>query len=64
MSEVARPKGVNDTQISLLLPGDWIDEIEQLAKGLSPPGVTVTRADALRAVVRAGIDALSKAKKR
>jgi hypothetical protein len=54
-----RPKTANDTALSLLLPGDWLVELEKLAVELSPPGAQFTRADAIRVALRRGIDALN-----
>ncbi len=53
-----RLRSGNDTAISLLLPADWLEEAQALAGELSPPGVTMTRADALRMAIRRGMDVL------
>jgi hypothetical protein len=58
MAKVPRPKSQNDSQITLNLPGDWVDDAEALAAALSRPGLAVTRADALRMAVRKGLDEL------
>jgi hypothetical protein len=55
---VARPKSENDTALNLLLPGDWLDDAQELARELSRPGAPLTRADALRLAIRRGIDVL------
>jgi hypothetical protein len=54
-----RPKGENDSQVTFNLPGAWIDEIDELAKAMSMPGVEITRAHVLRAALRKGIDHLA-----
>jgi predicted DNA-binding protein len=45
-------------QVTIRLPKDVLEAIERLAKGLSRPGFVATRADALRAVIAKGIDAV------
>ncbi len=59
-----RPKGANDAQVTFNLPGAWLDELDELAKAMSMPGVEITRAHALRAAVRKGIDQLAAEGKR
>jgi hypothetical protein len=56
--DVPRPKSGNDTALHLLLPGDWLDEAQELAGMLSKPGAVMTRADAVRLAIRRGIDEL------
>ncbi len=53
-----RPKSANDTAISLLLPAEWLEDAQALAGELSPPGASMTRADALRMAISRGIDVL------
>lgn len=63
MSNVTRPKGPNDTQVSVNIPGDWVDELDRLAEVLTRDGLQVTRSDALRLAIRKGLDVLAKAKR-
>jgi len=63
-AKVPRPKGPNDTQVSVNLPGNWMDEVEKLVHELARPGEVLTRSDVVRMALRAGLDVLSKAKKR
>ena len=59
MPRVPRPKSGNDTQLTVNLPGGWVDELEHVAEALSRPGLPpVTRTDALRLAVRKGLDVL------
>ncbi|MGH7439211.1 MAG: hypothetical protein ACRENE_26295 [Polyangiaceae bacterium] len=51
-------KSDNDSQITLNLPGDWVDDAEAVATAMSRPGLAVTRADALRIALRKGLDDL------
>jgi hypothetical protein len=60
MPRVPREKGPNDQQVTVNLPSSWVDEVDELAESLTRPGVSVTRADALRLAVRTGLDALRK----
>jgi hypothetical protein len=53
-----RPKGKNTGQLSVNLPEEWIDELDQLAETMALPGMTITRADVFRAVIRCGLDEL------
>lgn len=54
-----RPKSEKDSQVTIVLSGEWLDEAEALAKAKSEPGLSVTRADVLRMAIRRGLDALS-----
>jgi len=56
-STMPRPKSGNDGVVNLKLPADWLDEAQALADEMSKPGVSLTRADALRLVIRRGLDA-------
>jgi hypothetical protein len=58
MIKVPRAKSDNDSQITLNLPGNWVDDAEAVAAAMSRPGLAVTRADALRMAVRKGLDEL------
>lgn len=53
-----RPK-TNTLQVSVHVPEDWEGEIEELAEAMSQPGITVTKADVMRAALRVGLDALA-----
>jgi len=44
--------------LHLLLPGEWLDEAQELAGLLSQPGAQLTRADAIRLAIRRGMDAM------
>jgi hypothetical protein len=57
---VPRLKGSNDTPLSVNLPAEWVAELEALAEALSIPGAERTRADALRACIRRGLDELTR----
>jgi hypothetical protein len=57
---VARPKGKNDVQLSVNLPSEWAEQLEALAEALSLPGAERTRADALRACIKRGLDELTR----
>jgi hypothetical protein len=56
MTHVPRPKSDNDTSINFRLPGNWLDEAEELIEALSPPGVAYTRMDILRLALRRGLN--------
>jgi hypothetical protein len=53
-----RPKSEKDSQVTIVLAGEWLDEAEQIAKSKSEPGLAVTRADVLRMAIRRGLDVL------
>jgi hypothetical protein len=55
-----RPKGKNTGQLSVNLPPEWIDELDELADRMALPGMTITRADTFRAAIRRGLDELTK----
>jgi hypothetical protein len=46
------------TQISVRVDDDWIDDIDMIAELLSRPGIDVTRADAMRAILARGVQEL------
>lgn len=50
-----RPPSDNESQFSLRVPQEWLDEAADIAKRVSPPGVTVTRAQILRAAAQEGL---------
>ena len=64
MAFVPRPKSQNDTHINLALPGEWLDQAQELVEPLSEPGITLSRADVLRKALRRGLDALQRETKR
>jgi hypothetical protein len=53
-----RPRGENDSQVTILLPGRWLDEAQRLADERSQPGMAVTRLDVLRVALRTGLEAM------
>ena len=55
-----RPKSDKDSQVTLQLPGGWLEDAERIAEARSEPGHTVTRADALRIALRRGLDVLAR----
>ncbi|HEY6461014.1 MAG TPA: hypothetical protein VIY73_12710 [Polyangiaceae bacterium] len=55
---VPRPKSEKDSQVTIVLSGEWLDEAQRLAEARSEPGLAVTRADILRIAIRRGLDAL------
>lgn len=54
-----RPKSDKDSQVTINLPGAWLDEAQAIAEARSEPGLEVTRADVLRMALRRGLDALA-----
>jgi metal-responsive CopG/Arc/MetJ family transcriptional regulator len=61
---VPRAKGPNDTQVSVNLPGQWAEELDELARVMSEEGLGLTRSDVMRLAVRKGLDALKKERDR
>jgi hypothetical protein len=57
-SQMPRPKGENDSQVTIVLPGRWLDEAQRLANERSQPGMTITRSDVLRIALRQGLEAM------
>jgi hypothetical protein len=53
-----RPKSEKDSQVTIVLSGEWLDEAQRIAEAKSEPGLAVTRADVLRLAIRRGLDAL------
>jgi hypothetical protein len=53
-----RPKSEKDSQVTIVLAGDWLEEAQRIAEAKSEPGLAVTRADVLRMAIRRGLDAL------
>lgn len=54
-----RPKSDKDSQVTIVLPGAWLDEAQRIAEAKSEPGLAVTRADVLRMALRRGLDVLA-----
>ncbi len=59
LAHVPRPKSDLDSQVTIVLPGEWLEQAEGLARGRSRPGLNVTRSDVLRMALRKGLDALA-----
>ncbi|HXX69358.1 MAG TPA: hypothetical protein VEK07_19390, partial [Polyangiaceae bacterium] len=47
-----------DSQVTIALPGAWLEEAQRLAEARSEPGLAITRADVLRMAIRRGLDAI------
>lgn len=58
MRTVPRPK-TNTLQVSVHVPEAWESDIEGVAEAMSQPGITVTKADVMRAALRLGLDVLA-----
>jgi Arc/MetJ-type ribon-helix-helix transcriptional regulator len=58
VQKVPRPKGPNDTPLSVNIPGEWSEEVERLVETMAQPGMAVTRSDIIRMALRRGLDAL------
>ena len=54
-----RAKSDKDSQVTIVLPGAWLDEAQSIAEHRSEPGLAVTRADVLRIALRRGLDELA-----
>lgn len=54
-----RAKSDKDSQVTVNLPGSWLEEAQGLAETRSEPGLAVTRADVLRMAIRRGLDELA-----
>jgi hypothetical protein len=59
-----RPKSDKDSQVTIVLPGAWLDEAQELAAARSEPGMSFTRSDILRMALRRGLDELAEEAKR
>jgi hypothetical protein len=46
------------TQVSVRIPDEWVDALDELAIRMSPLGVELARADVLRAAISLGIERL------
>jgi hypothetical protein len=57
-SQMPRPKGENDAQVTVVLPARWLEEAQRLAAERSEPGMTVTRSDVLRLALRQGLEGM------
>lgn len=53
-----RAKSDKDSQVTIVLSGDWLEEARRIAEAKSEPGLAVTRADVLRIAIRRGLDFL------
>jgi hypothetical protein len=54
-----RPKSDKDSQVTISLPGAWLEEAQRIAEARSEPGLAITRADVLRMAMRRGLDVLN-----
>jgi hypothetical protein len=53
------------TQVGVRIDTTWVEEIDRVAVELSPyKGVTLTRSDALKAIIRRGLDGFAGDQKR
>ena len=53
-----RAKSEKDSQVTIVLSGEWLEEEQRIAETKSEPGLAVTRADVLRIAIRRGLDFL------
>jgi hypothetical protein len=53
-----RSKSDKDSQVTIVLSGDWLEQAQRIAEARSEPGLAVTRADVLRIAIRRGLDFL------
>lgn len=53
-----RPKSEKDSQVTLAVSAEWLEEAQRIAEAKSEPGLIVTRADVLRMAMRRGLDVL------
>lgn len=53
-----RPKSEKDSQVTIVLSGDWLEEAQKVADAMGQPGLSVTRSDVLRIAIRRGLDLL------
>ncbi len=56
MAGMPRAKNAGSTQVTVLLPDEWVARIDAMAKQLSEPGEPATRATVLRKLVRRGLE--------
>jgi hypothetical protein len=49
----------DSVQVALRMPREWLAKADELARRISRPGVTMSRADAFRAAMAAGFEALA-----
>lgn len=56
MARMPRAKNAGSTQVTVLLPDEWVARIDAMAKQLSEPGEPATRATVLRKVVWRGLE--------
>jgi hypothetical protein len=57
-SRVPRPKSPNIVQVTVLIPSEVSDRAEALGARMAPAGVTLSRAEVLRAAILRGLDVL------
>jgi hypothetical protein len=58
MPRVPRPKSPNVVQVTVLIPEEAADRAEALGERMAPAGVTLSRAEVLRAAILRGLDML------
>ena len=58
MAGLPRPKSPNVVQVTVLVSEDVSDRAEALGERMAPAGVTLSRAEVLRAAILRGLDAL------
>ena len=63
MQTMPRPPSENTFQVAFKIPEAWLEMADEVAAAMSPPGVKMTRTDALRAALFQGLTALRKAPK-
>jgi hypothetical protein len=57
-ARMPRPRSPNVVQVTVLIPEDVSDRAEALGERMAPAGVTLSRAEVLRAAILRGLDAL------
>jgi predicted DNA-binding protein len=58
MTSMPRAKNAGSTQVTVLLPDEWVERVDTMAQRLSEPGEPATRATVLRKIIRRGLEAL------
>lgn len=56
---MSRPKTDNALQLSLRIPPEWASALEAIAAAKSSAGLKLSRSDALRVCLAAGIEAVA-----
>ena len=54
-----RPKSDKDSQVTIVLPGGWLEEAQAIADARCEPGLVITRSDVIRMALRRGLDELA-----